>query len=50
MNKSKVYFCDTVVAASQFATERYFEYPHSGITEVKRSMNRVGVFHLNHKP
>ena len=47
INKNKVYFCDTVVAASHIATERDFECPHLGITEVKRSMNQVGVIHLN---
>lgn len=43
-NENKVYFCDTVVAASHIATERDFECPFLGTTEVKRSMNRVGVF------
>ena len=46
MNSMKVYFCDTVAAASQLATQRHFGYPYLGINEVKRIMNRVGVFLL----
>lgn len=48
MNKSKVYLCDTVVAASHIATERDFECPFLGTTEVKRSINRGGALYFKY--